>query len=91
MEAAFDGSMNKVAADLGGTIRRSENIEIDGFPAVEIGGYEQLRRVAERAGDEETAAMANGILEQERAAAGLIAGAFDRAAAASLDAVGATS
>jgi ferritin-like metal-binding protein YciE len=54
------------------------------FEHLEIGAYEQLRRVAERAGDGETAATAAAILEQERAAAAAIAGAFDRAAAASL-------
>ena len=51
-----------------------------------IAGYEQLRRVAERAGDDETAAAALGILAQERGAAERLAGAFREAAAASLDA-----
>jgi ferritin-like metal-binding protein YciE len=58
------------------------------FEYLEIGGWEQLKRVAERAGDTETATIANGILDEERAAAKRIAGAFDEAAAASLEAVG---
>src|SRR5262249_47493366 len=35
------------------------------FEHLEIGGYEQLKRVAIRAGDDETAALADRILEQE--------------------------
>jgi ferritin-like metal-binding protein YciE len=58
------------------------------FEHLEIGGYEQLRRVAERAGDAETAALAGRIVEQEREAAGRIAGAFDEAANAALAALG---
>jgi ferritin-like metal-binding protein YciE len=58
------------------------------FEHLEIGAYEQLRRVAERAGDPETAQTADGILEQEREAAKRIAGSFDRAVDASLEAVG---
>jgi ferritin-like metal-binding protein YciE len=57
------------------------------FEHLEVGGYEQLRRVAERAGDQETARLAGRILEQEREAAARIAGAFDQAARASLEAV----
>ena len=58
------------------------------FEHLEIGGYEQLRRVAERAGDEETAALVGRILAQEREAADRIAGAFDEAVNASLEAQG---
>jgi ferritin-like metal-binding protein YciE len=58
------------------------------FEHLEIGGYEQLKRVAEAAGDSETAALADRILIQERDAARLLAGAFDTAAAESLRAVG---
>ena len=58
------------------------------FEYLEVGGYEQLKRVAKRAGDEETASLVERILAQEREAAERIAGAFDQALTASLDAVG---
>ena len=58
------------------------------FEHLEIGGYEQLRRVAERAGDEETADVVVRILAQEREAADRIAGAFGEAVEASLEAQG---
>jgi ferritin-like metal-binding protein YciE len=58
------------------------------FEHLEIGGYEQLLRVAQRAGDEHTVATAERILREERAAADKIRLAFDRAAEASLHAVG---
>jgi ferritin-like metal-binding protein YciE len=51
---------------------------------LEIGGYELLVRVARRAGDEETVALAENVLGQERAAAERIAGLWDVAAEASL-------
>jgi ferritin-like metal-binding protein YciE len=46
------------------------------FEHLEIGGYEQL----ERAGDAETAAVAERILAEERAVAEKLTAAFDRAA-----------
>jgi len=58
------------------------------FEFLEIGGYEQLVRVARRAGDEETVRVAEAILVQERAAARKIAAQFDRAVEASLQATG---
>jgi ferritin-like metal-binding protein YciE len=58
------------------------------FEHLEIGGYELLRRVATRAGDEATARLAAGIAGQERAAAERIASAWDRAVDASLRDVG---
>jgi ferritin-like metal-binding protein YciE len=59
------------------------------FEHLEIGGYEQLKRVAQRAHDDATIEIVDHILEQEHAAAGRIASAFDRAAEASLNARGA--
>ena len=58
------------------------------FEHLEIGAYEQLKRVARRAADEPTATMAERILEQERTAATRIEGMFDEAVAAALRAVG---
>jgi ferritin-like metal-binding protein YciE len=58
------------------------------FEHLEIGGYEQLKRVAARAGEAEVVRTAEGILAQEREAAGRIAGAFDEAAAAALESQG---
>jgi ferritin-like metal-binding protein YciE len=58
------------------------------FEHLEIGGYEQLRRVAERAGDRATADVAARILNEERAAATRIASMWDEAAEASLRALG---
>ena len=58
------------------------------FEHLEIGGYEQLKRVARRANDEETATIADRILVQERTAARRIEGMFDEAVTAALDAVG---
>jgi ferritin-like metal-binding protein YciE len=59
------------------------------FEFLEIGGYEQLLRVARRANDEETVRVVDAILVQERAAARKIAAQFDRAVEASLEATGA--
>jgi hypothetical protein len=58
------------------------------FEFLEIGGYEQLKRFAERIGDLETVAVVERILAQEREAAERIAGAFDEALTASLEGQG---
>jgi ferritin-like metal-binding protein YciE len=58
------------------------------FEHLEIGGYEQLERVATRAGDAETAGVVRTILAEERNAARLLSQSFDAAAAESLRAVG---
>jgi ferritin-like metal-binding protein YciE len=50
------------------------------FEALEIGAYELLARVARRAGDDETVAVAERILPQERAAAERVAATWDEAA-----------
>jgi len=49
------------------------------FEHLEIAAYELLRRVAQRAGDEETAKLAERIAAEERVAAGRIAGTWDAA------------
>jgi ferritin-like metal-binding protein YciE len=49
------------------------------FEHLEIGGYEQLKRVAERASDTVTVAVAERILAEEQAAAQKLAASFDRA------------
>src|SRR5204862_52383 len=57
------------------------------FEHLEIAAYELLRRVAERAGDQETVAIATRILAQERTAAERVADTWDAAADAALDRV----
>ena len=59
------------------------------FEHLEIGGYQQLLRVAERARDAATVAPARDILAEERSAAERIAGAFDEAVTAALESKGA--
>ncbi len=54
------------------------------FEHLEIAAYELLHRVASRAGDEQTQAMADTILMDERAAADKIYGGFDAALDAAL-------
>jgi ferritin-like metal-binding protein YciE len=58
------------------------------FEYLEIGGYEQLKRVAQRVDDAQTVRLVDHILEQERAAATKLAGAFNIAAMVSLREVG---
>jgi ferritin-like metal-binding protein YciE len=58
------------------------------FEHLEIAGYEELKRVAQRAGDQPTVAVVDRILAQERAAATKIAAQWDRAVDASLREVG---
>ena len=54
------------------------------FEHLEIAGYELLRRVAERANDPETVAVAERIVAEERRAAERIAGTWDAAMDAAL-------
>jgi ferritin-like metal-binding protein YciE len=60
------------------------------FEALEVASYELLRRTARRAGDEETARVADRILVEEQAAADRIAGMWDLAAVAALREQGVT-
>ena len=54
------------------------------YEALEIGSYELLRRVAERAGDSETVQLAGQILAEERAAAEKLRALFAQALDGSL-------
>lgn len=56
------------------------------FEALETGAYELLTRTARRAGDEQTAAVAERILAEERMAAERVASTWDAAAEAGLGA-----
>jgi ferritin-like metal-binding protein YciE len=58
----------------------------DGYATehLEIASYELLRRVAEKAGDEETAQAAREIIEEEKVMARLIADNWDQFAELSL-------
>ena len=58
------------------------------FEHLEIGAYEQLRRVAARAGDTDTEATAETILAEERSAADRIHSLLERALDASLHELG---
>jgi ferritin-like metal-binding protein YciE len=58
------------------------------FEHLEIAGYEELKLVAHRAGDQPTVAVVDRILAQERTAATKIAAQWDRAVDASLREVG---
>jgi ferritin-like metal-binding protein YciE len=55
------------------------------FENLEIAAYEQLSRVAERAGDHETAELARSIIGQERAMAGRLAEQWDSAVDSALE------
>jgi ferritin-like metal-binding protein YciE len=54
------------------------------FEALEVGAYELLARVAQRAGDEQTAGVAQRILADERFAAERVAGTWDAAVEAGM-------
>jgi ferritin-like metal-binding protein YciE len=54
------------------------------YEAMEEAAYEELARIADRAGDQETAAVARTICEQEKAMKERLAGFFDRTVEASL-------
>jgi ferritin-like metal-binding protein YciE len=60
------------------------------FEYLEVGAYELLSRVAQRASDQDTVAVAQRILGEERAAADKLASQLDRAAEASLHEQGIT-
>ena len=64
----------------------------DGFATehMEIASYELLRRVAQRAGDEETARVAGEIIDEEKAMADIISENWDKFAELSLREEGVT-
>lgn len=100
---AHDASPNKLqdaalklgALNLGGFFKANPDTpaKVAGFnyafEHLEIGGYEELKRVAARAGDEDTVRAAERIEGEERAAANAIASNWEVALQASLESLGA--
>ena len=86
------GAMRAGALNLGGFFKAQPDTPAKlagfayAFEALEVGAYELLSRVARRAGDEETAVVAERILAEERTAAERVASTWDAAAAAGLEA-----
>jgi ferritin-like metal-binding protein YciE len=84
------GAMRLGALNLGGFFKAQPDTPAKlagfayAFEALECGAYELLARTARRAGDAETAALAERILAEERAAAERIAGTWDAAAEVAL-------
>ena len=80
-----DLAMQAAALGLGTALQALPNTPIRlatvafAFENLEIATYRLILRLAERAGDSETVSVAKRILEQEEAAAELVAGTFDRA------------
>jgi ferritin-like metal-binding protein YciE len=80
-----DTAMEAGALGLGALLRAMPDTPVRlattayAFESLEVATYRLLRSLAERAGDEETARVVGRILEQEEAAAELVAGTFDRA------------
>jgi ferritin-like metal-binding protein YciE len=72
------GALAKIPVDLVRGEKPGRNAR-DGFAAehLEIASYELLRRIAEKAGDEETARVAKQIIEEEKQMADLIAENWD--------------
>ena len=58
------------------------------FEHLEIAGYEQLKRVAQRAGDPDTVELAESIAAEERSMAARIAAQWDAAVDAALESAG---
>ena len=78
-------ALAKMPLDMVRTEKAGRNAR-DGFATehMEIASYELLRRVAERAGDEETVAAATQIIEEEKAFADVISANWDKFAELSL-------
>ena len=90
-----DAAMRLGALNLGGffKVQRDTPAKLAGFTYafehLEIAAYEELKRVAARAGDEETVRVAERIAAEERAMANAIAANWEVALHASLESVGA--
>jgi ferritin-like metal-binding protein YciE len=82
---ALDAAMHTGALGLGALTKAVPDTPVQlamtafAFEHLEIAAYRMVAALARRAGDGETAAVAERILEQEEAAAELVAGTFDRA------------
>jgi ferritin-like metal-binding protein YciE len=74
--AKATGMVAKSAPDTSGKVA----IQAFAFEHLEIASYRMLRRVAERAGDEQTVAVADQILAQEKAAAEKLSGLLEQVA-----------
>jgi ferritin-like metal-binding protein YciE len=74
--AAVSGAVAGAAPDTAGKLA----IQAFAFEHLEIASYRMLRRVAERAGDQETVGVADQILPQERAAAQKLSDLLERVA-----------
>ena len=85
------GALAKLPLDLVRGEKAGRNAR-DGYATehLEIASYELLRRIAQKAGDEETATAALEIIEQERAMARLIEQNWDKFAELSLQEEGIT-
>ena len=79
------GALAKLPLDLVRGEKSSRNAR-EGYATehLEIASYELLRRIAQKAGDEETAQAAQEIIAQERAMAALLEQNWDRFAELSL-------
>jgi ferritin-like metal-binding protein YciE len=82
---AQDIAMQATAVGLGSALQALPDTPVRlaavafAFENLEVATYRLIGRLAERAGDTETVSVAERILEQEEAAAELVAGTFDRA------------
>jgi ferritin-like metal-binding protein YciE len=90
-----DAAMRLGALNLGGFLKAQPDTPAKlagfayAFEHLEIAAYEELKRVAERAGDHETVRVVERIESEERAAANSIAAHWETALQASLESVGA--
>lgn len=79
--AKVTGMVAKSAPDTSGKLA----IQAFSFEHLEIASYRMLRRVADRAGDQQTVAVADRILAQEEAAAEKLSGLLEQVAERDLE------